>query len=92
MDKLTDLPIDWANVNWPYVIVLALIVFICTFIGTLYPSGAYFRRRLDGALVRRGICILDLLSTRTASADTGGSILPPAPPATTSTTIKPVTQ
>ena len=33
MDKLGDLPIDWANVNWPYVTVLALLVFVCALIG-----------------------------------------------------------
>jgi hypothetical protein len=29
MDMLTDPPINWANVNWPYVIVLVLLVFVC---------------------------------------------------------------
>jgi uncharacterized membrane protein YfcA len=47
MDKLTDLPIDWANVNWPYVIVLAVIVFVCTLIGTALS----FRRIFFGAIL-----------------------------------------
>ena len=47
MDKLTDLPIDWANVNWPYVIVLSLIVFVCTLIGTSLS----FRRIFGGAVL-----------------------------------------
>ena len=34
MEKLAALPVDWANVNWPYVITLVLLVFVCTFIGT----------------------------------------------------------
>jgi hypothetical protein len=34
MEKLTALPIDWVQVNWPYVITLVLLVFVCTFVGT----------------------------------------------------------
>ncbi len=34
MEKLAALPIDWAQVNWPYVIALVLLVFVCTFVGT----------------------------------------------------------
>ncbi|HUL89004.1 MAG TPA: hypothetical protein VLU23_12580 [Pseudolabrys sp.] len=34
MEKLGALPIDWADVNWPYVIALMLLVFVCTFVGT----------------------------------------------------------
>ena len=34
MPNISDVPIDWANVNWPYVITLVLLVFVCTFIGT----------------------------------------------------------
>jgi hypothetical protein len=45
MDKLGDLPIDWANVNWPYVIALVLLVFVCTVIGTSLS----FRRTFLGS-------------------------------------------
>ena len=34
MEKLAALRIDWAQVNWPYVIALVLLVFVCTFVGT----------------------------------------------------------
>ena len=47
MDKLGDLPIDWANVNWPYVIALVLLVFVCTLIGTSLS----FRRTFLGAVL-----------------------------------------
>ena len=47
MDKLGDLPIDWANVNWPYVIGSMLLVFLCTLIGTSLS----FRRTFLGALL-----------------------------------------
>jgi hypothetical protein len=47
MDMLTNLPIDWANVNWPYVIVLVLLVFVCTLIGTFLS----FRRTFFGAVL-----------------------------------------
>lgn len=39
MEKLAALPIDWTNVNWPYVIALALLVFVCTFLGTALSLG-----------------------------------------------------
>ena len=32
---MPDLPIDWANVNWVYVAVLAVFVFIATLVGNL---------------------------------------------------------
>ena len=31
---MPDIPIDWASVNWLYVILLALLVFVSTLIGT----------------------------------------------------------
>ena len=50
MGKLEALPIDWANVNWPYVTVLALIVFLCTLVGTSL-SGRTFSRAMLTALL-----------------------------------------
>ncbi len=35
MDTLNSIPIDWANVNWIYVAVLAIFAFIATSIGNL---------------------------------------------------------
>jgi hypothetical protein len=46
MDVLNDLPIDWANVNWPYVFVSVLLVFLCALIGTSLS----FRRTFLGAV------------------------------------------
>ena len=34
LEKLAALPIDWANVNWPYFLALVILVFGCTFVGT----------------------------------------------------------
>jgi hypothetical protein len=41
------IPIDWASVNWLYVILLALFVFLSTLIGTVIS----FRRAFLGALL-----------------------------------------
>jgi len=38
--NISDVPIDWANVNWLYVIVLSLIVFFSTLLCTLAFRGA----------------------------------------------------
>jgi hypothetical protein len=32
---MPDIPIDWANVNWVYVILLAVFVFVATLVGNL---------------------------------------------------------
>ena len=32
---MSNIPIDWANVNWPYVILLGLFAFFCTLIGSV---------------------------------------------------------
>jgi hypothetical protein len=37
MEKLAALPVDWANVNWPYVITLVLLVFVCTSMERPFP-------------------------------------------------------
>src|SRR5262245_39894346 len=39
MAKLAALPIDWANVNWPYVCSLVGLVFVCTFFGSALSLG-----------------------------------------------------
>ena len=46
MSDLPDLHIDWGNVSWLYVAVLALFVFVSTLIGTLLS----FRRVLLGSV------------------------------------------
>ena len=95
MDKLTDLPIDWANVNWPYVTVLALIVFICTLIGTALS----FRRIFFGAVLTALLFAAAYVFWTyyphglplPTKAQEAAAPLPPAPPppATTTTPIKP---
>lgn len=47
MANIPDLHIDWANVSWLYVTVLAVLVFISTLIGTLLS----FKRLFLGALL-----------------------------------------
>jgi hypothetical protein len=44
---MPDVPIDWASVNWPYIVMLAVIVFFSTLIGTLLA----FRRVFPGAVL-----------------------------------------
>jgi len=44
---MADIPIDWANVNWFYVAVLAIFVFIATMIGDLLS----FQHRVTAALL-----------------------------------------
>jgi len=44
---MPNVPIDWASVNWLYVILLALLVFLSTLIGTLIS----FRRAVLGAVL-----------------------------------------
>jgi len=47
MSNIPDLHIDWANVSWLYVAVLALFVFVSTLIGTLLS----FRRLFLGSVL-----------------------------------------
>jgi hypothetical protein len=44
---MQNIPIDWTSVNWLYVIVLALLVFLCTLIG----NAIAFRRLGLGAVL-----------------------------------------
>jgi len=44
---MPDIPIDWASVNWLYVILLALLVFLSTLIGTAVS----FKRVFLGAVL-----------------------------------------
>jgi hypothetical protein len=47
MDVINSIPIDWANVNWLYVAVLAVFVFIASMLGSLLS----LNRRGFGALL-----------------------------------------
>lgn len=44
---MPDIPIDWLNVDWVYVAVLAVFVFIATLLGELLS----LNRRLTGAIL-----------------------------------------
>ncbi len=44
---MSNIPIDWASVNWPYVILLGLFAFFCTLIGNVIA----FKRAVLGAVL-----------------------------------------
>ena len=44
---MSNVPIDWASVNWLYVALLALLVFFCAWIGNVIA----FKRALVGAVL-----------------------------------------
>src|SRR5262249_12631944 len=51
MQNLSTIAIDWANVNWLYVIVLAIFVFFSTMIGTLLSFKHFFYGAVLSALL-----------------------------------------
>lgn len=99
MEKLASLPIYWASVNWPYVIALVLLVFVCTFFGTAISLG---RPVLAGVLTAllfgtafmfwtyypHDLPLPTLVNAKTAPAATA---LPPPAAATGATPANPVT-
>jgi hypothetical protein len=63
MENLATIAIDWANVNWLYVTVLAIFVFFSTMIGTILSFRHVFYGAVSSALlVCSGFCLLELLS------------------------------
>jgi hypothetical protein len=50
MPNISDVPIDWANVNWLYVIVLSVIAFFSTLLCTLAFRGAVMSAVVFGAV------------------------------------------
>jgi hypothetical protein len=98
MDVLNDLPIDWANVNWPYVVVSVLLVFLCTLIGTSLSFkrtflGAVLTALLFGAAFVYWTCYPHGLPLRTLVKAQQAAPAQPAPPspATAGTPINPDT-
>src|SRR5262245_36545849 len=96
MDALNNLPIDWANVNWPYVIVSMLLVFLCALIGTSLS----FRRTFLGAALTAllfGAAFVYWtyyphglpLPTLVKAQQTGPAQPAPPPPAPAATPVKP---
>ena len=62
--------VDWANVNWLYVAVLAVLVFFSTLIGMLLSFKRVFRSAwLSALLFAAALCVLELLSARLAAAE-----------------------
>ena len=67
---MTAMPIDLATVDWLYVVVLALFVFVATLIANVLSFGRHIaRRRAVGGAVRGGLRVLDLLPAPLAAAD-----------------------
>jgi hypothetical protein len=44
---MSNIPIDWASVNWPYIILLGLYAFFCALIGNVIA----FKRAVLGAVL-----------------------------------------
>ncbi|MGC2827890.1 MAG: hypothetical protein WA322_27290 [Pseudolabrys sp.] len=98
MQNLPTIPIDWANVNWLYVAVLAMFVFFSTMIGTLLS----FKRTFYGAVLSallfaaafvfwnyypHGLPLPTLVTTQQAPAKLATPVAPAAPG--TSAAVKP---
>ena len=90
MQNLPTVPIDWANVDWLYVAVLATFVFFSTMIGTMLS----FRRRFRGAMLSallfagafvfwnyypHGLPLPTLVTTHKAPASLITPAMPPPP-------------
>ena len=69
MQNLPTIAIDWANVNWLYVTVLAIFVFLSVIIGTLLSFRHIFYGAVLSALLLQQFCLLELLSAWPAAAD-----------------------
>ena len=64
------MPIDLAQVDWLYVVVLAVFAFVATFVGNLLSFGHRGdRRRAVGGVVCRDLRGLDLLPAPLTAAD-----------------------
>lgn len=98
MQNLPTIPIDWANVNWLYVAVLATLVFFSTMIGTLLTFKRTFGGAVLSALLFAGAFVfwnyyphglpLPTLTTIQQAPAKLATPLAPAAPATT-TPVKP---
>ena len=100
MDTLNSIPIDWANVNWVYVGVLAVFAFISTLIGNLLSLnhrgfGALLSAILFAAIFvfwsyyPHGLPLPTSLAQKTAVTTTPAP--PPATPAAPAKPANPVT-
>lgn len=88
-----ELPIDWATVNWPDVIVLSLIVLVCASVGTFLSFSRTFSSGVIAALLFAAAYVFWTyyqhgLPLPTKAQEPAPTAAPP-PPATTSTPIKP---
>jgi hypothetical protein len=86
MANIPDVPIDWANVSWLYVIVLALFVFVTTLIGTLLSFRRLFLGAALSAVLFAGVFVFWTyyphgLPLPTSVSAQKASVTPAAPPA-----------
>jgi len=95
MSNLPDLHIDWANVSWLYVTVLALFVFVSTLIGTLLSFRRLFLGAVLSAVLFAGAFVFWTyyphgLPFPTSIASQRGPAAPPATPAAPPAPVAPV--
>lgn len=93
MEKLAALPIDWANVDWPYVVGLVFLVFIWTVIGTTLGFGRALPSAILSALLFATAFVFwtyypHSLPT-SIKAEKAPQTSPSPPPATTEDHMKP---
>ena len=88
MPNISDVPIDWANVNWLYVIVLSVIVFFSTLLCTLAFRGAVMSALVFGAAFVFYTDYPHGLPLPTKAQEAASQPAPP-PPATAGTPVKP---
>ena len=89
-----ELPIDWATVNWPDVIVLSLIVFVCASVGTFLSFSRTFSSGVIAALLFAAAYVfwtyyphgVPLPTKEQEAAPTASA---PPPPAISGTTVNP---
>jgi hypothetical protein len=99
---MNSIPIDWANVNWVYVGVLAVFVFVATLIGNLFALnhrgfGAFLSALLFAAIFvfwsyyPHGLPLPTSLAQKPAITMPAAAPVPPAPvkPANPVTDITP---
>ncbi len=86
MPNIPDVPIDWASVNWLYVAVLAVFVFVSTLLGTLLSFRRLFLGAVLSAVLFAGVFVFWTyyphgLPLPTSISAQKASVTPAAPPA-----------
>lgn len=92
---ISDVPIDWASVNWLYVAVLSGLVFLSTLIATLAFRGAVISALLFAAgfvfwtYYPHGLPLPTLVTTQKVPVTPAAPAAPAAPTANPDATISP---